>query len=196
MPQQQHRIANPFVRSGARKAMSITQTYFLSRKARVKLSREQERWFNQSVRSAGSIKTTPPPPAHRMQWADRVDEDEADSDFDVDDAVVVASALRHQAPAVLGLDEDMGDDDLEDDYAQLELVRTHSHADSPPDLIDHNSDSSDDGPMPPSPADAELLYSEAEAKESQPDEDALYQDKAYYAPRRSPAGLVSAISVY
>jgi len=89
-------------------------------------------------------------------------------------------------------DEIMGDDDLEEDYAQLELVRTPSHSNSPPELIDHDSESSDDEAMPPSPADAELPLP-AKTEES---EESYYQEEDFYPGQRTPAGLVSAISVY
>ncbi|PNY27911.1 Uncharacterized protein TCAP_02180 [Tolypocladium capitatum] len=166
--------------------------------------REQERWFNQSVR--GASKTSD----RRVQWADRIVEqpeedgvsDSSDSDSDSDDDyeeydVEMTTAVFARTPACstqsIQLDEgeDMGDD-VEEDYAQLELVRTPSHSSSPPELMDHDSESSDDESMPPSPADAALSYDEKEAQEEQ---DSLY-DEEYYVPRRNPAALVSAISVY
>ncbi|KND95307.1 hypothetical protein TOPH_00589 [Tolypocladium ophioglossoides CBS 100239] len=164
--------------------------------------REQERWFNQSVR--GASKT----PDRRVQWADRIveqpeeeydsDSSDSDSDFDYEeDDLEMTTAVSARTPvyrtqsAQLDEGEEMGDD-LEEDYAQLELVRTPSHTSSPPELIDHDSESSDDESMPPSPADAALPYNEKEAKEEQ---DSLY-DEEYYVSRRNPAALVSAISVY
>ncbi|PHH91092.1 hypothetical protein CDD83_1720 [Cordyceps sp. RAO-2017] len=246
LPQQQYqpphqpaaRAPNPFVRAATKKAMSITQTYYLAHKARAKLSREaaqpdhdlrllvghanlldslmleladaereQERWFNQSVRGASRA-----PPRH-VQWADRVaeDDDESDealdegdydsqSDLDDDDEYdeddfEMANAVPLRAPGSAPL---LRGDDLEEDYAQLELVRTPSHSSSPPELMaDPDSDTSDDEQMPPSPADAALPYSDKEesSKGSPSAEDALY-DEEYYVPRRNSTGLVSAISVY
>ncbi|POR38291.1 Uncharacterized protein TPAR_01509 [Tolypocladium paradoxum] len=234
-PQRALHSGNPLIRSATKKAMSITQTYYLAHKARAKLSheaaqpdhdlrllvghanlldslmleladaeREQERWFNQSVR--GASKT----PDRRVQWADRIaeqpeeeydsdsdsDSSDSDSDYEEDDvemtpAISARTPVYSTKPAQLDDAEEMGDD-LEEDYAQLELVRTPSHSSSPPELMDHDSESSDDESMPPSPADAALPYSGKEAKEEQ---DSLY-DEEYYVSRRNPAGLVSAISVY
>lgn len=203
-----------------RKNMSITQTYYLAHKARGKLSREaaqpdhdlrllvghanlldslmleladaereQERWFNQSVRQAAPKKQQ----ERHIQWADRIEEAEeeydedsssdSDSDSDFEDDVVMAE----QNGA-----EDIMEDDLEEDYAQLELVRTPSHSNSPPELIDHDSESSDDDSMPPSPRSQETLSLDEKtaAKESE-EQDSLYEEDYY-----RPEGLVSAISVY
>ena len=205
-----------------KKTMSVTQTYYLAHKARAKLSREaaqpdhdlrllvghanlldslmieladaereQERWFNQTV--ANNKAAAQQSANRRVQWADRIDEQpeeeyeedsdssdsDSDSDFDGDEDVAMPETQ----------------DDLEEDYAQLELVRTPSHSSSPPELlVDHDSEESDDENMPPSPADASLPYTEKSAKEQEQD---LYtQDDEYYISRRNPAGLVSAISVY
>ncbi|KAM4054600.1 hypothetical protein HRG_005436 [Hirsutella rhossiliensis] len=157
--------------------------------------REQERWFNQSVRGASKA------PARHVQWADRVEErsvdhsSDDDSDLDEDDEYneddfEMANAVPVRTPALL-----RDDDDLEEDYAHLELVRTPSHSSSPPDLMDPDSDTSDDESMPPSPADAALPYSEKEAKSDPSAEDAL-DGEEYYISRRNSTGLVSAISVY
>lgn len=201
-------------RPGAANTMSITQTYYLAHKARAKLSREaaqpdhdlrllvghanlldslmleladaerkQERWFHHSVHGAAASK----PPSRYVQWADRVeaeahDDHDDDQDVDQDDFAIVR-------------DDDVGND-LEEDYAHLELVRTPSHSGSPPDLMDSDSDSSDDESMPPSPADAALPYNEREAKGDAAADDESLDGREYYMPRRSSAGLVSAISVY
>jgi len=167
--------------------------------------REQERWFNQSVR--GASKNNNKAADRHVQWADRIVEQpeeeydsdssdsDSDSDFDEDDV-----EMMHTVPAQIPVaaqraqlvdeddEEEMGDD-LEEDYAQLELVRTTSHSNSPPELIENDSESSDDESMPPSPTDAVLPYNEKEAAKEQEEE--IFEDE-YYAP----AGLVSAISVY
>lgn len=169
--------------------------------------REQERWFNQSVRGASQKAAD-----RHVQWADRIVEQpeeeydsdssdsDSDSDFEEDDvemmnAVVAARPIvAAQRAQLVDVDdeEEMGDD-LEEDYAQLELVRTPSHSSSPPELVDHDSESSDDESMPPSPADASLPYNEKEAAKEEEEE--IYDDE-YYVSRQTPAGLVSAISVY
>jgi hypothetical protein len=171
---------------------------------------EQERWFNQSVRGA-----SPKKQAGHVQWADRVHEQaieeeydsdsssDSDSDYDEDDVEMInaptASAIAPLRPAPMAPvykdDEDMTEDDLEEDYAQLELVRTPSHSSSPPELVDNDSDvSSDDESMPPSPPEATLPFSQENAKDSEQNKQ-LYEE-GYYLQSRNPAGLVSAISVY
>jgi len=168
--------------------------------------REQERWFNQSVRGANNKAAD-----RHVQWADRIVEQpeeeydsdssdsDSDSDFDEED-IEMANTVSARIPVAAQRaqlvndddEEEMGDD-LEEDYAQLELVRTPSHSSSPPELVDHDSESSDDESMPPSPADAALLYNEKEAAKEEEEE--IFDDD-YYVSRQTPAGLVSAISVY
>ncbi|OAA49948.1 hypothetical protein BBO_01583 [Beauveria brongniartii RCEF 3172] len=162
--------------------------------------REQERWFNQSVRNTTTTTTTTTKSSEKrhIQWADRIveeaveedeyeaassDSEDSDSDFDYEEE----DAKMTTVPTVTVEQVDAEEDD-EEDYAQLELVRTPSHTNSPPELLlDHqDSDSSDDESMPPSPTEAHLPEA-AHAKEQEEEE--------YYS-RRNAAGLVSAIMVY
>jgi hypothetical protein len=171
--------------------------------------REQERWFNQSVRGATNAQQE-----RRVQWADNIVEEEDEDDYDSDssdsddydseddDVEMTNTSLpvKPMSPRIthIELDEDMEEDDLEEDYAQLELVRTSSHSNSPPELVDHDSDSSDDDSMPPSPPQSILTFDEKDVKEQSQQEqesNSLY-DEEYYLPPRNPARLVSAISVY
>lgn len=181
--------------------------------------REQESWFNQSVR--GATKTE----ERHVQWADTIVEDpeedwraedaESDSsdsedDYDEDVEMVDAVAARRApSPKTVptlrreeNLDEMEEDDDLEEDYAQLELVRTHSHSGSsspgsPPELGHDSDDSSDDESMPPSPPTTVLTFSDKDAKEEEisQQEESFYSE-GFYLPPRNPTRLVSAISVY
>lgn len=139
--------------------------------------REQESWFNHSVRGATSKSED-----KHIQWADAVieepeedwrvedadsysDSSDSESDLDDDEDVEMADAVslrrmpaKPVVPTLLKTDshyDDMEeDDDEEEDYAHLGLTRTHSHSHShsasPPEL-DHDSDSSEDESMPPSP---------------------------------------------
>ncbi|KAM0301199.1 hypothetical protein HYE67_006979 [Fusarium culmorum] len=174
--------------------------------------REQERWFNQSVRGANNTQQE-----RRVQWADEVvqeeDEDDYDSDssdsddYDSEDEDIEMSntpsvPIKAMSPRIshIEIEDDTEEDDLEEDYAQLELVRTPSHSSSPPELVDHDSDSSDEDSMPPSPPQAILTFNEKDAKkqsqqQQEEDSNSLYAEE-YYLPPRSPARLVSAISVY
>ncbi|KAK2000048.1 hypothetical protein LX36DRAFT_445470 [Colletotrichum falcatum] len=189
--------------------------------------REQESWFNQSVR--GATKTED----RHVQWADSVVEDpeedwhaddasdsddsssDSDEDYDEDDIEMANTVSLRRMPSASAVptsprtttvevseDYDM-EDDLEEDYAQLELVRTpsHSSSSSPPEL-EHDSDISDDESMPPSPPNAVLTFSEKDAKQEisqqqhQQSDDGAFYSEGYYLPPRNPARLVSAISVY
>jgi hypothetical protein len=197
--------------------MSITQTYYLAHKARAKLSREaaqpdhdlrllvghanlldtlmleladaereQERWFNQTIRAPAAKKS------QHIQWADRIeesseeeefDDDSSDSDVSEDDYTM---AEDHEG-------EEIMEDDLEEDYAQLELVRTPSHSNSPPELIDNDSDSSEDESMPPSPPTQQLPFSSNEKQVAKSTTSETNYEEDFYRPT---TGLVSAISVY
>jgi hypothetical protein len=185
--------------------------------------REQESWFNQSVRGASQAKSE----EKHIQWADSIpeqaedeweadssdsdsDEEEEDEDIEMADAVSFRRVPSNStvAPASPQLEdlEDFEEDD-EEDYAALTLTRSVSHAASPPEL-DHDSDSSEDESMPPSPPFAVLAtFSEKQretitttayynSKEDEEDHKADFYDQGYYLPPRNPARLVSAISVY
>ncbi|KFH48985.1 hypothetical protein ACRE_002310 [Hapsidospora chrysogenum ATCC 11550] len=202
--------------------------------------REQERWFNQSVRATTDASPEKKQQERHIQWADSIaespmeDDDEeeeeeeeeeydsdtsSDDDLDEDDRDFIMTAMPSLRPApsaprtastpaniqTLEIsqeeeeeeeEDDIMEDDLEEDYAQLGLVRTSSHSNSPPELVDE-WDSSEDESMPPSPQNALLPMPAAvrDTKESEREE-SLY-DEDYYLPRRTtPAGMVSAISVY
>ncbi|KAI6351021.1 hypothetical protein MCOR25_010215 [Pyricularia grisea] len=187
--------------------------------------REQESWFNQSVRAS----TTPKNAERRVQWADTVveepeddweaddaasdssdEESEFDDDEDVEMADIVSltrvsSAVNKTAVSMAAQDSEYFDDD-EDDYEHLSLTRSPSHSASPPplpDLDEDDSDVSEDESMPPSPETAALPAFNEEAKQQQetqspptsPTGQGFYSE-GYYIPPRNPAGLISAISVY
>lgn len=193
--------------------------------------REQERWFNQSVRGANNANnsntTTQKQQERHIQWADNIaevneeddDEDEEDYDSDSsddtydeddDDFVTMtgipslrpepskpaaAAAVTVQTQEVSAEDEDeIMEDDLEEDYAQLELVRTHSHSHSPPELVDE-SDSSDDESMPPSPSN-DVLPMPVGKDAKEPEQDQSLYDEDYYLPRRQAATVSTTIPVY
>jgi len=175
--------------------------------------REQESWFNQSVRGAA-----PKSEDKHIQWAgsmveesehdfDDSDSSDDDSDFSDDEDVEMAdivSLRRIPSHTVKDFGYDMEEDeedyeDDEEDFAQLALQRSPSHSASPPEL-DHDSDTSEDESMPPSPPTVVLpTFSEKQADSyyapTQEDKDAFYDD-GYYLPPRNPARLVSAISVF
>ena len=175
--------------------------------------REQESWFNQSVRVA-----SPKADERRhVQWADAVEEPEEDwdaedagsdsddsssddgSDFDDDvemaDAVPLRRVQSHAAVTPPTSDEEDEFDDDDEDYAKLGLSRSPSHPASPPEL-DHDSDSSDDEHMPPSPPNNALPSFSAKQQDAMDVAEKSFYDDGFYLPPRNPARLVSAISVY
>jgi len=171
--------------------------------------REQESWFNQSVRGA-----SPKTQDRHVQWADSVIEepeedweaDDADSDSSSDDGsdfgdddVEMADAVplrRVPSHIVTPPSSDEEDDEYDDeDYAKLTLTRSPSHSASPPEL-DLDSDTSEDEHMPPSPPNNALPTFDDKEQEAMDVAEKSFYDDGYYLPPRNPARLVSAISVY
>lgn len=161
--------------------------------------REQESWFNQSVR--GATKSG----ERHVQWADTVieepeedwqaedaDSDSSDSDSDFDDGedVEMADVVSFRrvpannkiVPVLRNTDsyDDMEEDDNdEEDYAQLTLTRSPSHSASPPEL-DHDLDSSEDEAMPPSPP-TDVLRT---FTQKQREEESIASTTSYYDTRQ------------
>lgn len=167
--------------------------------------REQESWFNQSVRGASVHHE------ERIDYEDTIIEepedwdsdDSSDSSEDEDDEDVVmagAVSFRRMAPLASkvqtqyehAIEDDDEDDD--EDFAQLGLMRSPSHPNSPPEL-DDDSDTSEDEPMPPSPPTQTLTFTEKEIKEAQ--ETASFYSEGFYLPPRNPARIAApAVTVY
>jgi len=185
--------------------------------------REQESWFNQSVRGAA-----PKTQERHIQWADSVAEEEdweadssdsdADSDLDDDEDIemfdaaplsrIPSHAFIPSSPTLPTMDED---EDLEveddEDFAHLGLTRSPSHSASPPEL-EHDSESSEDESMPPSPPTASLpTFPEKQSEstittkyyDSMQDEEedkSDFYNEGFYLPPRNSNRLISSISVY
>ncbi|KAG9246233.1 hypothetical protein BJ878DRAFT_417406 [Calycina marina] len=236
-----------------RKAMSITQTYYLAHTARGKLSSEasradhnlrllvghanlldslmidlaeaeqaQESWFNQSVQKASRSED----PRH-VQWADSIIEEpdehwaaedaesfDSESEYDSDGEVELETASLRRVPSRIvtsftGVKEEF--DDGEEDLGGLALHLTHSHSNSSPPELDHDSDdSSEDESMPPSPP-SDVLSSFSERQREQIATTGFYSkptpsipesseqtffDKGFYLPSRQESNLINALSVY
>jgi hypothetical protein len=188
--------------------------------------REQESWFNQSVRGASSKSDE-----RHIQWADAIPEhteedweaDSSDSDSDgedYEDDIEMADAVPLRripsntivppSPQLEVMDEDdFEEDDEEEDYAHLSLTRSPSHSASPPELDDDDS-SSEDESMPPSPPFATIpTFSDKpretsvttseyydDSRQDEDDNKADFYSQGFYLPPRNPARLISAISVY
>lgn len=181
---------------------------------------EQESWFNQSVQKASKSSTK----QSHIQWADSIveepeqdweaedadsesDSSEYDDDEDMEVEVNLASVQRIPAPTtIVELDEDIYEDD-EEDLEGLQLTHTISHAAHPPEL-DHDSDSSEDESMPPSPpsdtlpsfSDKQQIATTSFYAKSTPtipeSQQKAFFDEGFYLPQRAAPSLISAISVY
>lgn len=184
--------------------------------------REQESWFNQSVRNASHQEKKAESNKH-IQWADTIvedddysDSDSDDSDMEDDEDVEMADvvSLRRvpsntnfqktaapSSPRMEVVEVDMEeDDDDEEDYAELTLTRSPSHSltnSPPPELEQDFDESSEDESMPPSPPSTMLPTFEQQKQKGSPVAATPdFYDDGYYLPARNPARLVSAISVY
>lgn len=171
--------------------------------------REQESWFNQSVRNAQQQQARHAEKSaddKHIQWADTIEEDdddeddysdssseEEDSDFEDEDVEMadvvslrrVPSNYRLASPPspkmeVVEVMEE--DDDDEEDYQELTLTRSPSHtlASPPPELENDSGESSEDESMPPSPPTAALpTFSDAEEKQNNKESSIAAQPEFY-----------------
>lgn len=144
--------------------------------------REQEAWFNDSVRTANK-----PTVARHVQFIDSIaeelEEDSEDSDDDVYDEEVeeaeasVSPVLQPFTVSTFEVSEDE-DDEYNEQFPDFEydeehaLTRVGSH---PPELVHGDSDSEDES-LPPSPQQTALEYSQSH--QSQPITTTPYLDKA------------------
>jgi len=129
--------------------------------------KEQERWFNNTVRNASKLVKQPTTP--HIRWADTVEEesiedydddsdlsdDDSDSEYDEEElqmAIAASPALIYSVQPEEQDDEQVADDEEEEEAARLTLTRTPSRQQSPPELLDDESSSeSEEDSMPPSP---------------------------------------------
>lgn len=184
--------------------------------------REQESWFNQSVKNAQQQQPEKRTDDRHIQWADTIVEDEDeddeddysdsssedDSDFEDEDVEMADVVSLRRVPSNYHLstppspktevvEVDMEDDD-DEDYEELTLTRSPSHTASPPPELEHDLDeSSEDESMPPSPPTAVLpTFDEKQQKDSPIAATHDFYEEGYYLPSRNPTRLVSAVSVY
>lgn len=138
--------------------------------------REQERWFNQSVRGANGASEEP----KHIQWAETLVEEpeedwdpedissDSDSDCDESDCEQESQDIMHAATAVftrlspashpkLSRQDDDDEEEEDEDYDDLALTRVPSRQ-QPPELLDDSDESSEDEPMPPSPPQPSLNH--------------------------------------
>ncbi|KAL8811539.1 MAG: hypothetical protein Q9200_001708 [Gallowayella weberi] len=148
--------------------------------------REQESWFNQTVK--GATKASEPP--RHIQWADSIeeaieeDDEYSDSDSDSDNEVEemppmpVRRLPQESAPAPMVTVEEDSDEEMEDDEENVEgLALTRTHSNQPPELL-HESDSDSDDDMPPSPPQTEIPFDAFSEKQRQ-----AITTTSYYQPK-------------
>lgn len=132
--------------------------------------REQEAWFNQSVKKASK----PEEPRH-IQWIDSIaeaEEEESDDDSDLesddgsevyDEEMFDLPLRKLRSPPVEISSAEVSDDDEEfdEDYEEgLALTRTISNKHSPPELTLDSDSESEDESMPSSPENSTFELSE------------------------------------
>lgn len=169
--------------------------------------REQESWFNASLQSATQSQ-------RRIQWADAViahdTEEEYDSTSDSDSEddeeeqeISSVSRVPLHKEVYPEQDEEPSEDDLEEDYESLSLMRTPSRSSlsppsSPPELshdIEEEDSSEDDEYMPPSPTATPISTTTLSEKERE-QLVTTFLDHDYYLLSRTAPTTSSAISAY
>ncbi|RYP69371.1 hypothetical protein DL770_008254 [Monosporascus sp. CRB-9-2] len=187
--------------------------------------REQESWFTQSVR--GASPASGKAEERHVQWVDSLvgeedwdaDSSDSDSDLDSDDDVEMEDAVPMPlsripsnlvvppSPILQPMDAEFEDD--EEDYDSLTLTRSPSHSASPPEL-EHDSDSSEDESMPPSPPTASIpSFSQKQREptvatkcldstheEEEEDQKTDFYNEGFYLPPRNSAPMVPSIPAY
>lgn len=182
--------------------------------------REQESWFNQTVKGATKASEEP----RHIQWADTIeeaieeDDEYSDSDSDSDDEMEQAQQVSFRrlpqeaapGPMVSSMeveeDEEMEDDE---DDEELALTRTSSPSSShPPELL-HESDSESEDDMPQSPPQSNLRLDAFSEKQRQAiattgfypskhdgnvtaEGQASFFDEGFYIPPRQQAPTITA----
>ncbi|KAI4254988.1 MAG: hypothetical protein L6R42_006962 [Xanthoria sp. 1 TBL-2021] len=179
--------------------------------------REQESWFNQTVKGATKASESP----RHIQWADSIeeaieDDDEySDNESDSDDEVeqipqIPARRLRQEvAPTpIVTIEEDSDEEMTDDEDNEEELALTRTNSNQPPELL-HESDSESDDDMPLSPPQPNLpldAFSEKQRQaiattgSYQPKHEAIpsvedqtsFFEEGFFIPRRQEAPNLSA----
>jgi hypothetical protein len=188
--------------------------------------REQESWFNQTVKGAAKASEEPEKPKH-IQWADTIPEEavedadwdtlasdsESDSDDEEDSYAQPMAFNRTKASTTVTAMEVDEDEDMEDDEFEQDLALTRTSSNHPPDLMHESDSESEDESMPPSPPLPELSTlsekqrqaiattsyypsEKSDVPQLLPSEQESFLDEGFYLPQRQQPGLVSAISVY
>lgn len=117
--------------------------------------REQEAWFNQSVRTAAK------PQDRHIQWIDTIEEaEDSDEDMDSDIEDDFEIPVRSIRTPTIVIESEVSDELDEEDDEEHALVRVPSRH-TPPGLSSDDSDSEDES-MPASPESLSLEYNSKE----------------------------------
>ncbi|KAI9786147.1 MAG: hypothetical protein M1839_007557 [Geoglossum umbratile] len=185
--------------------------------------REQEQWFNQTVRGATEASEGESRNSRHIQWADTIVE-EPEQDWDVEDAdsdsdsdseydpeeeaniYVAPRKSSHPSITITPLEVDDEDYDSEEDNEELALVRSPSR--TLPELSDDSDEDSEDDSMPPSPPQATFEFSEQQSKQisttyssqanqplSETEQSSFFED-GFYLPQRPSGTTPMMISAY
>src|SRR5579862_8715376 len=184
--------------------------------------REQEQWFNQTVRGAEASEGEPKSSRH-IQWADTIMEEpeqdwevddagsdsDSDSDYDAEEeasAYIAPRTPSHPSVTIIPLGIDDGDYDSEEDNEELALVRSPSR--TLPELSDDSDEDSEDDSMPPSPPQTTIEFSEQQPKQlstayssqanqplSETEQSSFFED-GFYLPQRASETTAMMISAY
>ncbi|KAI9763470.1 MAG: hypothetical protein M1840_000484 [Geoglossum simile] len=186
--------------------------------------REQELWFNQTVRGAAEASEVESRGSRHIQWEDTImeepeqdwDAEDAESDSDSDseyeaeeEAGIYVAPRTSSHPSITITPLEVGDDedyDSEEDNEELALVRSPSR--TLPELSDDSDEDSEDDSMPLSPPQATFEFSEQQPKQisttyssqanqplSETDQSSFFED-GYYLPQRTSETTPMMISAY
>ena len=143
--------------------------------------REQESWFNQTVKGAAKASEEPEKPKH-IQWADSIpeeaideedwDAEASDSESDSDDEEFSYTEPMPLRPAnastsVTAMEIDENEDMAEDDEFEEGLTLTRTSSNHPPELLHESDSESEEESMPPSPPAPEMPFDTLSEKQRQ-----------------------------
>lgn len=146
--------------------------------------REQESWFNQTVKGAAKASEEAEKPKH-IQWADSIpeeaidDEDwdaevsdnESDSDDEEEEELFQAQRMplrrTNASTTVTAMEIDEDEEMEDDDEFEEDLTLTRTSSNHPPELLHESDSESEDEPMPPSPPAPEMHFDSLSEKQRQ-----------------------------
>ena len=165
--------------------------------------REQESWFNQTVKGAAKASEEP----KHIQWVDTIPEEavdetyeedwdaeasdnESDSSDDEDEYVPAIPPRRIPQQSTTITTTELSDDDMdEDEDYEEDLALTRTSSSHPPELLHESDSESDDDSMPPSPPQAEIPLDAFSQKQRQAIATTSFYQSIPINPASTPASL-------